>query len=135
MNQKGDCILMHGIALTAACRCSAQALIVSRRPLSPQKWHLPSLPVRLPLFISMTRKRESKTMSAWQTIDTAPRGELVMTKIHDEEGERNVTALKSPRNGRLWFLPDGTVYVYYTPTHWRPMGTASDVGISQGSGK
>ena len=21
--------------------------------------------------------------------------------------------------GRLWFFPDGSMYVYYTPTHWR----------------
>lgn len=23
------------------------------------------------------------------------------------------------RSGRLWFVPDGTMYAYYTPTHWR----------------
>ncbi len=23
------------------------------------------------------------------------------------------------RNGKLWFLPGGEMYVYYTPTHWR----------------
>lgn len=23
------------------------------------------------------------------------------------------------RRGKLWFTPDETMYVYYTPTHWR----------------
>lgn len=23
------------------------------------------------------------------------------------------------RNGNLWFFPDGSMYVYYVPTHWR----------------
>lgn len=55
--------------------------------------------------------------SAWQQIETAPEGVIVQTKIHDAHGERNVQALK--RSGRLWFVPDGSMYVYYTPTHWR----------------
>ena len=42
---------------------------------------------------------------------------LVETKIDDELGERNVQNLR--RSGRLWFLPDGEMYVYYSPTHWR----------------
>jgi len=21
--------------------------------------------------------------------------------------------------GKLWYFPDGSIYVYYTPTHWR----------------
>lgn len=54
----------------------------------------------------------------WQTIDTAPENEVVDTKIHDESGERNITKLK--RQGRLWWLRDGSMYVYYTPTHWKP---------------
>lgn len=58
-------------------------------------------------------------MSDWQTIDSAPRNEILQTKIHDANGERNVTELKSSLNGRLWFFPDGSMYVYYTPTHWR----------------
>ena len=43
---------------------------------------------------------------------------VVDTKIHDESGVRNEQPLK--RAGRLWFLEDGSMYVYYTPTHWRP---------------
>lgn len=58
-------------------------------------------------------------MGEWRTMDSAPEGVEVMTKIDDEHGERNFSSLK--RSGRLWFFPDGSMYVYYTPTHWRPM--------------
>ncbi len=51
----------------------------------------------------------------WETIDSAPEGVLVWTKIHDANGCRNEQIMK--RIGRLWFS-DG-MYVYYTPTHWR----------------
>ena len=44
-------------------------------------------------------------------------GKLVQTKIDDAQGCRNVGELS--RNGNLWFLPDNSMYVYYTPTHWR----------------
>jgi hypothetical protein len=52
----------------------------------------------------------------WQPISTAPEGTVVMTKIDDGRGVRNVTELKRP--GNLWFFPDGGMYVYYQPTHW-----------------
>lgn len=42
---------------------------------------------------------------------------VVLTKIQDWRGSRNEQLLK--RSGRLWFFPDGSMYVYYTPTHWR----------------
>lgn len=41
-----------------------------------------------------------------------------MTKIDNENGCRNEQPLK--RRGNLWFLPDDSMYVYYTPTHWTP---------------
>jgi hypothetical protein len=44
-------------------------------------------------------------------------GKLVETKIDDEKGVRNEQILK--RQGNLWYVPDGSMYVYYTPTHWR----------------
>lgn len=44
-------------------------------------------------------------------------GIIVETKIDDGNGVRNVQELK--RIGRLWYHPDGSMYVYYTPTHWR----------------
>jgi len=52
----------------------------------------------------------------WSDAREAPEGVSVMTKIHDKDGERNCQALK--RVGRMWFVPDGTMYVYYTPTHF-----------------
>jgi hypothetical protein len=44
-------------------------------------------------------------------------GVAVETKVDDAKGVRNVQPLK--RLGNLWFFPDGSMYVYYTPTHWR----------------
>lgn len=52
----------------------------------------------------------------WQPISTAPEGVVLHTKIADQLGERNEGKLK--KQGRLWFTPDGGMYVYYTPTHW-----------------
>lgn len=46
-----------------------------------------------------------------------PEGEVVETKIDDAKGCRNEQPLY--RQGRLWFFPDASMYVYYTPTHWR----------------
>ena len=46
-----------------------------------------------------------------------PENVIVETKIHDEKYCRNETMLI--RKGKLWFLPDKSMYVYYTPTHWR----------------
>lgn len=54
----------------------------------------------------------------WKAAETAPEGLEVMTKIDDGKGVRNVQTLK--RRGRLWFVPDDSMYVYYTPTHWAP---------------
>jgi hypothetical protein len=49
----------------------------------------------------------------------APEGIELMTKIDDGHGERNVARLT--RRGNLWFTdPKDGVYVYYTPTHWKP---------------
>ena len=59
-------------------------------------------------------------MTQWRDdIDDAPEGEVLETKIDDSAGERNVANLKRVSN--LWFYPDGSGYVYYTPTHWRPV--------------
>jgi hypothetical protein len=58
-------------------------------------------------------------MAAWIkcTDDLPAEGRTVMTKIDDENGRRNEQALK--RQGNLWWYPDGSMYVYYTPTHWK----------------
>lgn len=53
-----------------------------------------------------------------RTVDKLlPEGVVVETKIDDANGVRSETKLK--RQGRLWFFSDDSMYVYYTPTHWR----------------
>jgi hypothetical protein len=60
----------------------------------------------------------SATTDYISTADRLPdEGVVVWTKIDDERGLRNEQLLK--RVGRLWFFPDGSMYVYFTPTHWR----------------
>jgi hypothetical protein len=58
-------------------------------------------------------------METWIKCEYIPpvNGEVVMTKIDDENGVRNIQRLK--KVGNLWWHPDGSMYVYYTPTHWR----------------
>lgn len=46
-----------------------------------------------------------------------PVNRVVETKIDDGANVRNEQELKYM--GNLWFIPDGSMYVYYTPTHWR----------------
>lgn len=46
-----------------------------------------------------------------------PENVVVNTKISDRYGDRNKQPLT--RKGKLWFFPEGTMYVYYTPTHWK----------------
>jgi hypothetical protein len=55
---------------------------------------------------------------SWTTVTISlPReGVEVMTKIDDAQGVRNVQTLK--RQGKLWFFPDMSMYIYYVPTHW-----------------
>lgn len=65
------------------------------------------------------KKLVSKPPEAWQPIQTAPEGIKINTKIHDSNGPRNEQSLV--RKGNLFFHPDMTMYVYYTPTHWKPL--------------
>ncbi len=44
-------------------------------------------------------------------------GIIVETKIDDKKGCRNEQKLV--RKSNLWFIPNGNMYVYYTPTHWK----------------
>lgn len=73
-----------------------------------------------PLLPTMWREDGRKiNVSYW--ISTAekvpPENQIVDTKIDDEKGVRNKQELIYNHN--LWFLPDKSMYVYYTPTHWR----------------
>ena len=54
----------------------------------------------------------------------APEGVEVETKIDDADGCRNVTTLM--RKGNLWWAPDGSMYVYYRPTHWRRLSSETE---------
>ena len=63
----------------------------------------------------------------WQTIESAPLNKVVMTMISDDHGQRNEQPLiamqRNPSTRVMWFFPDKSMYVYYTPTHWKPMDT------------
>lgn len=62
-------------------------------------------------------------MSDWKPIETAPQGKEVMTKIDDTWGGcRNEHSLILKET--LWWLPDGSMYVYYAPTHWKEIENA-----------
>lgn len=50
------------------------------------------------------------------TTQLPPENVIVLTKIHDEYGERNEQRLI--RRSNLYWEPDGKLYVYYTPTHF-----------------
>ena len=58
-------------------------------------------------------------MGEWIRVcyELPPENTVVETKIDDSKGCRNEGKLYRYKN--LWFLPDGSIYVYYTPTHWR----------------
>lgn len=68
----------------------------------------------------------SSLIEQWNPIETAPEGVEVMTKIDDAGGVRNVQSLvkrtRIPGETRpMFWTPDGSMYVYYTPTHWRAL--------------
>jgi len=45
-----------------------------------------------------------------------PQNKIVRTKI--DEGVRVRDEAKLIRKESLWWLPDESMYVYFTPTHW-----------------
>lgn len=65
----------------------------------------------------------------WRSVAESkpPEGMIVDTKISDGNSERNEQPLK--RSGNLWFVPDGSMYVYYRPTHWKPQRYVGPDGI------
>lgn len=56
-------------------------------------------------------------MIEWREVGDEEEGKLYLTKIDDGKGVRNMTKLQ--RLGGIWFVPDASFYVYYTPTHYR----------------
>lgn len=55
----------------------------------------------------------------WKSISVCrpPQNLVIWTMIKDEKGARNEQKLIFS-NG-LWWVPDRSIYVYYTPTHWK----------------
>ncbi len=63
-------------------------------------------------------------MSEWKKItytpegvSSAPENVPLLTIISDEKGLRNEAVLT--RRGGVWCYPDMSMYVYYTPTHFK----------------
>ena len=58
-----------------------------------------------------------ENVSVWTKVADRlpPENKVVETKVEDSRGCRNVQPLM--RKGELWFSPDGSIYVYYEPTH------------------
>lgn len=52
----------------------------------------------------------------WKDTIMAPSNKVVMTKYDDGSTVGQERALK--RVGEVWFTPDETQYVTYSPTHW-----------------
>ncbi len=76
-------------------------------------------------LLQLRRRSPVALDTKWEPIESAPERETVMTKIDDDRGVRNEQRLR--RNGNLWFLDDGSRYVYYTPTHWAPLATTPEI--------
>lgn len=57
----------------------------------------------------------SKTATNYKRVDREAPPEGVVVETVTDTGF--VSQLK--RQGSLWFIPDGSMYVYYTPTLWR----------------
>lgn len=56
-------------------------------------------------------------MSEWKYVGSELEGVVYLTRINDGMGIRNVQKLR--RRGNLWFYPDGSGYVYYTPNQYK----------------
>lgn len=66
----------------------------------------------------MTPTKIKNTKPWTRCLDSEPpENKVVNTKIHDASGCRNEALLY--RQGRLWYFPDHSMYVYFMPTHWR----------------
>lgn len=52
---------------------------------------------------------------------------VVDTKIVENGISRMEQALKLGESSNLWFVPDGSVCVYYCPTHWRSLSYEAEL--------
>lgn len=72
--------------------------------------------------MSKSQVKRINAQKGWISVeDKRPEeGVPVKTKIVGRGGaERNVQNLT--RRGNMWWLEDMSMYVYYTPTHWKPL--------------
>lgn len=58
-----------------------------------------------PLTLNWTRVDRSLPVEGVPVLTLSPGGQQQVLK----------------RVGRLWFFPDGSMYVYYVPAYWRPI--------------
>lgn len=56
-------------------------------------------------------------MSNWYDVESNPPESGTLVECTTPGGD--VRVLK--RSGNMWFVPDGSVYVYFTPVKWRPL--------------
>lgn len=65
-------------------------------------------------------------MTDWirTSLHVPPEGEMVDTKIDDISGPRHEQRMT--RRGQLWFVEGDSMYVYFTPTHWRPVDRTTE---------
>jgi hypothetical protein len=54
-------------------------------------------------------------MSDWTPTETMPPPENVVVDAMDSGGH----VQRLVRSGRLYFVEDRSMYVYFTPTHWK----------------
>lgn len=54
-------------------------------------------------------------MSDWMLIQTTPPPKGVLVEVKTPGGDERPLIFDSG----LWWLPDRSMYVYFTPTHWR----------------
>lgn len=54
-------------------------------------------------------------MSEWRNVRNNPPPENVVVEVMNNDGTQLV------KQGNLWFFPDFSMYVYYTPEWWRPV--------------
>lgn len=57
-------------------------------------------------------------VEGWHSVRTDPPPEGLEVIVMNNDGAHLV------RKGNLWFLPDMSMYVYYTPEYWRPITDA-----------
>lgn len=63
----------------------------------------------------------SQIMSKWNSVENIlPKENEIVITMSEKGLEQELK-----RVGKLWFLPDGSMYVYYTPKFWKEINNAS----------